>query len=242
MLNMRTKTALGVMCVIIGIGILATPVIGAGNYRAVEAVATVSDIRHSVIIDAGHGGADGGAVSLSGVYESDINLAISLRLEQLMAFLGVRPVMTRATSEIDYPKDAETIRQKKVSDQNARLELINDVYHGVLISIHQNKYTSDSPSGAQILYAATDGSEELANQIQGSLSHVIGANNVRDSKQISSDIYIMKNIRCPGVLVECGFLSNPVDEALLLTDGYQLKLASGIAGGYVQAFERSDMA
>jgi N-acetylmuramoyl-L-alanine amidase len=116
MLNKRTKIISGALCVILGAAILAVPVLSRNRYDAMDTFAPAGH-DHTVIIDAGHGGADGGAVSLGGVYESDINLAISLKLEQIMAFMGICPVMTREAAEIDYPEDAVTIRQKKVFDQ-----------------------------------------------------------------------------------------------------------------------------
>jgi N-acetylmuramoyl-L-alanine amidase len=239
MLNKRTKIISGALCVILGAAILAVPVLSRNRYDAMDTFAPAGH-DHTVIIDAGHGGADGGAVSIGGVYESDINLAISLKLEQIMAFMGVCPVMTREAADIDYPEDAVTIRQKKVFDQKARVELINSKSDGVLISIHQNKYTTSSPSGAQVLFAGTDRSDALAVSIESALGEAIGIDSVRVAKQIPSDIYLMKNISCPAVLVECGFLSNPMDEAQLLTEGYRLKLAMGIAGGYIRAFEASE--
>lgn len=229
MLNKRIKAAVCILSSIIAVLILLVPVLESSEQDAVTVFSDAYTDR-TVIIDAGHGGADGGAVSLSGVYESDLNLDISLRLEQVFAFMGIRTKMTRDTANIDYPPEAETIRAKKVYDQKTRVELINSIPNAVLISIHQNKYTSSSPSGAQILYNTNDGSDVLSVSIQDSL---ITANcNVRPMAQISSDVYLMKNITCPAVLIECGFLSNPNDEALLLTEEYQLKLACGIVSGY----------
>ena len=229
MLNRRMEVAVCILFSVIAVAALLLPVVESQQPEAVTAF-SAADNDLSVIIDAGHGGEDGGAVSLTGVYESKINLDISLKLEQIFAFIGIEPYMTRSTMEIDYPDEAETIRAKKVYDQKSRVEFINSIPNGVLISIHQNKYTSTSPSGAQVLYASNSGSDVLAGFIQNSLSEAV--ENVRSMSKISSDIYLMKNISCPGVLIECGFLSNPGDEALLLTDEYQLRLACGIAGGY----------
>ncbi|MBQ6540529.1 MAG: N-acetylmuramoyl-L-alanine amidase [Oscillospiraceae bacterium] len=233
MLNKRFKTLAGLLCVILGAAILAVPVLSRGRY---ESAPVFSAMGHDdpVIIDPGHGGEDGGAVSPDGVYESDINLDVSLKLEQLMAFTGVRPVMTRSSRDIDYPDDADTIRKKKVYDQKTRVELINSLPGGVLISVHQNKYTDSGPSGAQVLFAATEGSGRLASVMESALAETIGTENVRSAKQISPDIFLMKNVSCPAVLIECGFLSNPGDRAMLVTDGYQLKLACGIVCGYLR--------
>ncbi|MBE6948959.1 MAG: N-acetylmuramoyl-L-alanine amidase [Ruminococcaceae bacterium] len=231
MLNRRMEVAVCILFLAVAFAALLLPIVEYEQYEAVSAFSASGD-EPVVIIDAGHGGADGGAVSLTGKYESEINLDIALKLEQLFAFVGVKPCMTRSTSNIDYPEEANTIRLKKQYDQNSRLELIKSTPNGTFISIHQNNYPSTSPSGAQVLYAAYDDSDALGNMIQTSLRAAIGEKNVRAMTQISSDIYLMKNITCPGVLIECGFLSNPGDEALLLTDEYQLKLACGILGGY----------
>lgn len=234
MLNKRMKVAVCVLCSVVAIAALLLPVVESTPTEAVEAFSPM-DRELTVIIDPGHGGADGGAVSLTGVYESEINLSIAHKLEQVFAFMGIEPCLTRSTTDIDYPSDATTIRKKKVYDQNSRVQLVNSIQNGILISIHQNKYTSTSPSGAQVLYAANAGSNILADSIQISLTNAIGEERVRSMTQVSSDIYLMKNITCPAVLVECGFISNPSDEALLLTDKYQLKLACGIASGYTKA-------
>ncbi len=185
-----------------------------------------------LIIDPGHGGADGGAVSDSGTIESAINLEIALKLEQILGLFGVNFVLTRTTETIDYPESAETLREKKVYDQHQRVELVNSYSQAVLISIHQNKYTTSSPSGAQVFYAPTNGSMELAVSMEGVLSNVLQPENVRSTTQIADSIYLMNSIRCPAILIECGFLSNPAEAELLTTDAYQTKLAAGIASGY----------
>lgn len=229
MLNKRVKAAVCILFSVVAVAMLIVPVVESKEQDAIT-VFSPSDTGATVIIDAGHGGADGGAVSISGVYESEINLDIALKLEQIFAFMGIKTIMTRDTADIAYPPEAETIRAKKVYDQKTRVELINSTPNAILISIHQNKYTSASPSGAQILYGTNAGSDTLSASIQDSLTTAIC--NVRPMAQISSDVYLMKNITCPAVLIECGFLSNPNDEALLLTEEYQLKLACGIASGY----------
>ena len=185
-----------------------------------------------LIIDPGHGGVDGGAVSGSGTHESEINLAIAIKLDQIVGLLGQSPIMTRNGETLDYSAGAGTIHAKKAEDLKRRVGLVNGTEDALLISIHQNKYTDGGPSGAEVLYAPTDGSKEIAGLLQSLLIEKIDPTNRRVATKIPASIYLMNNIRCPAVLVECGFLSNVKEEALLKTDKYQLKLAAVIAAGY----------
>lgn len=195
--------------------------------------ASASNKEMTVVIDAGHGGADGGAISLSGAKESTINLDIAQRLELILAFYGKQVVMTRNSEDLDYSKNSDTIRKKKAEDQNRRLELIHSVQNAVLISIHQNIYPDSGPSGAQVLYAPTSGSKEFAVLMQQRLVDSLDSQNRRTAAQIPVSILLMNNITCPAVLVECGFLSNYNEEKLLLSDSYRLKVAAVIAASYL---------
>jgi len=187
-----------------------------------------------VIIDAGHGGEDGGAVAPDGTAESSLNLAIAKKLNSLMLFLGVPAVMTRTEDISLWSPPAETLRQKKVSDLNNRVRLINSVPDAVLISVHQNNFTDVSQQGAQVFYNTVKQSSELAVIIQNNIREMLNRNNKRLAKPISDGIYIMKNAQCPAVLVECGFLSNSEEFAKLLTHEYQLKTAQAITAGYLR--------
>lgn len=188
----------------------------------------------TLIIDPGHGGEDGGAVAKDGSKESEINLAVALKLEALSGLFGLPSVMTRTSEELDYPESATTIRAKKVADQKARIELINSTANAVMISIHQNIYPSAAPSGAQALYAATEGSMELAELMQDNFAAYLAADNKRTASKISGDIFLMKKAECTAVLVECGFISNPNELTLLKDAEYQKKLASIILSSYTQ--------
>ena len=185
-----------------------------------------------LIIDPGHGGADGGAVSVNNDKESKINLEISKRMELFAAFLGITTKMTRSEEEIQYPDNCITIREKKVYDSISRVELINSYKSPVLISIHQNKYDDSSIRGAQVFYNnnESDNSKNLADRITEELD--IFANKLRGTKEISSDIYIFKHTDCTSILVECGYISNPEECNLLKTEIYQNKLAIAIITGY----------
>ncbi len=187
-----------------------------------------------LIIDPGHGGEDGGAVADDGSKESEINLAVALKMEAICGFLGVGSVMTRSSEVLDYPDSADTIRAKKIADQKARIALINSAPNVVLISVHQNTYPNAKPSGAQALYGKVEGSKELAELIQDNLALHIDANNKRSAAKISDDIYLMKKAECPAVLIECGFLSNPVELSMLKDAEYQMKLAAVFVASYTQ--------
>lgn len=187
---------------------------------------------YTLIIDAGHGGADGGA-NTGGVYESDINLDIALKLEAVMGLFGISPVMTRTERDLDYPAEATTIRLKKVWDQKNRVSIVNSYGNAILISIHQNIFDSASVKGAQVMYANTEGSKDFAEHAQSIfVTHINTANN-RTASKIPDTVYLMKKINCPAILIECGFLSNHEELALLQTEEYQMKIAAGIAVSYM---------
>lgn len=190
-------------------------------------------IPYTLVIDAGHGGADGGAVSITGTYESSINLSIALKMEQIAAFYGIVPLMTRKSDDISYPDNATSIREKKIADQRSRAILVNSAENPFFISIHQNKYTSSGPKGAQTFYNTAAVSKDFAECVQNLLIKQIDPSNNRTASKISSNIYLMKNIACPAVLIECGFISNKNEALMLENSDYQLKLATIITGGYI---------
>ncbi len=188
----------------------------------------------TLVIDAGHGGEDGGASTEDGVRESLINIEIAQKLNAVAGLLGIETVMTRETEEISYPEEADTIAKKKVFDQKSRVSLINSVDDAVLISIHQNKYPDSRPSGAQALYGKTEGSLELGELTHQNLTTFLCPDNRRVAAPISDNIYLLKNVMCPSVLVECGFLSNAEEALLLQTKDYQIKLAIVLAASFIQ--------
>ncbi len=179
-----------------------------------------------VIIDAGHGGEDGGAISVTGIRESGLNLEISHRLNDFLNFLGIRTQMIRKT-DISVYTEGDTIAQKKVSDIRQRVHIVETTPNALLLSIHQNNFSEEKYRGAQVFYAATDGSPELAEKLQSSLAAHVDPNNHRACKQ-AQDIYLMKHVSCTAVLIECGFLSNYAEEQLLQDAQYQKKLAAAI--------------
>lgn len=186
-----------------------------------------------LIIDAGHGGEDGGATVSGSIPESRINLDVALKLQALAGLCGVETVMTRETDALDYPESAKTTRERKSWDQRRRVELVNSTENATLISIHQNKFSTGGPRGPQVIYAKTDGSREFGELAHEKLSSALFPENRRVACPVSESIYLMKMVKCPAILVECGFMSNAYELELLTAPDYQLKLAAVLLDAYM---------
>ena len=212
-------------------------VLAAGISSGVTAVSSAQALARTpvVILDAGHGGIDGGAVSCTGVPESRINLEIARRTEALMRLLGYETVMTRQTED-SVATEGETIRQQKRSDLRNRVQQIARYPGGTLLSIHQNQFADSGFSGPQVFYADTPGSQELARNLQEQLTESLSPGNTRRCKR-AEGVYLLKHVDCRAVLVECGFLSNPREEAALRSAAYQKKLACVLAGVLAQQMQ-----
>jgi len=197
-------------------------------------VMLVNDAARVLIIDAGHGGEDGGAQSSDGLLESGVNLDIVLRMESLCSLMGIPYILTRDSDNIQYPDTAVTTSSRKSYDQKQRAELVNSFENKALISIHQNNFPDPRPKGAQVLYSAYDGSRELGELMHKNLILQLYPENRRVASPISEKIYLLRVAKCPSVLVECAFLSNPEEAMLLKTDEYKTSLAMVILGSYMQ--------
>lgn len=187
-----------------------------------------------LVIDAGHGGEDGGAVALSGIHESAINLEIAKKLAALAELTGLPYVMTRDSEDITYPDSAVTTAKRKVYDTKRRAELVNTTPNAVLLSVHQNFFPQGSVHGPQAFYAPTDGSNTFAALVQETMNSTVAPLSRRVCAPAAKNIYLMKSVTCPAVLVECGFISNKDESALLCTDAYRLKVALALTGAYLQ--------
>lgn len=185
--------------------------------------------QHTIIIDAGHGGEDGGATSCTGILESSFNLEIALKLNDLLHLLGYKTIMVRTTDTSVYT-EGKTIAQKKVSDLKERVRIVNDTENALLVSIHQNTFSDSQYSGAQVFYGPKGDGQLLAKALQDSFCQTLNPGSSRQCKT-ADGIYLMQHINCTGVLVECGFLSNPEEEAKLRSAEYQKKLCCVIASG-----------
>ena len=199
-----------------------------------EAFASEDPSPVTLVIDAGHGGLDGGASAADGTVESEINLAIALKMREIARLFGIEPVLTREAETLDYPQNVGTIREKKVWDQKTRVALINSTPNAVLISVHQNTYPDARPNGTEVLYGKAAGSDSLAALTQNNLITQLCPDNRRVAAPISDKIYLMKNVICPAILVECGFLSNEVEAKKLESDVYRTELALVLISSYLQ--------
>ena len=187
-----------------------------------------------IIIDAGHGGEDGGAVGIDGTAEKDLNLSISLKLNEILSSMGYQTRMVRTTDTSIHNADADTVRERKVSDIHNRAAIMNEYENCIYVSIHQNKYSGSSIWGAQTFYSPNnEESKELAQLIQASIANNVQPDNKRVIKQSGTNIYVLYNATKPAVMVECGFVSNANELEQLKDDEYQNKMAFAISNGII---------
>lgn len=199
--------------------------------RQVE-VAPVSAVPVSdkvIVLDAGHGASDGGAVGQSGVLEKELNLSIALRLQKLLEKTGATVIVTRA--------DDNPIAENKRSDMRLRKNIKESSHADIFVSIHMNKFPQAKYSGAQVFYSADEESKALGEAIQKSLVDILNPSNNRVAKSAGESIYLLKKSDVPSVIVECGFLSNPQEEQLLTQDEYQEKVAWSVYAGITSYFD-----
>ena len=185
---------------------------------------------NTLVIDPGHGGIDGGAISTDGTKESNINLAIALKLRALAEFIGQKTVMTR--EDDSWRTDAASYSEHE--DLVHRTEIINAAPNAILFSIHQNCFPTAQPSGAQVLYAKNEGSDVLGNLTHNNLISCLDLENRRVAEPASEKLYITANVKCPAILVECGFMSNNFDVLKLKDNSYQLSLALVLMCSFLQ--------
>lgn len=210
----------------------------ATNINTSKTVATMATPVSSktIIVDAGHGGEDGGAVSDNGVSEAEINLKIALKLQQLLEQSGSNVVLTRSDNNAIYDVDKKTLREKKNSDIRNRVKIGNGSSADIFVSIHLNKIPENQYYGWQTFFK--DGNEDgkrLATCIQNNLNETMQKENKRTPLKINN-VYIIKHVEIPTVIVECGFLSNSEEEKQLQQEEYQTKLAWGIYNGIMEYF------
>lgn len=204
------------------------------NSSATEASASPIT-QKTIIVDAGHGGEDGGAIGLDGTVEKDINLDIALKLEKLLKFYGFNVIMTRTQDIMTCDEGLDSLRKRKVSDIHNRFDLIQKNPDAVFISVHQNKFEDSSQHGTQVFYSANDEkSKKLAEAIQTSVVNSLQPKNDRVVKKSGSGIYLLYHAKIPAVLVECGFISNSDELKKLKDDSYRMKLVILIADGLIK--------
>ncbi len=191
-----------------------------------------------IIVDAGHGGMDGGTSAADGTKEKDINLSIARKLNLLLVASGYKTVMLRNDDALIGDNSLSTIRARKVSDIRKRLEVAESYPESILVSIHQNYYSVPKYSGAQVFYSTNSPkSKILAQSIQDSVVNGLQPDNDRKIKAVGSDIYLLYNCTLPAVMVECGFMSNEREAEKLKTDSYQTQMALSIMQGILNYLE-----
>ncbi len=185
-----------------------------------------------LILDAGHGGLDGGCSTADGKTEKGINLNIMLSVRDLSKLFGYEVEVTRDKDKSIHDKGVTGIRNQKISDMENRLELFNKFTNSVCISIHQNTFSDPQFNGAQMFYSDKNTeSEQLASIMQQKFVSNLQPNNQREIKLCGSELYLCYYCNNPAVMVECGFLSNPEDAANLTNNLYQQKVAFTIFSG-----------
>lgn len=179
-----------------------------------------------IVLDAGHGGIDGGCSSADGVPEKGINLDILLRLRDMLEISGYTVEVTRDTDTSIHDKGIEGIANQKSSDMDNRLEIFNKHENAVCVSIHQNQFTDPRYHGAQMFYSSSnDENERLARTLQSRFAENLQPENEREIKLCGKELFLCYFSKNPTVMAECGFLSNPDEAALLNTDDYRGKVA-----------------
>ena len=201
--------------------------------RSASAEINSAEMLPTIIIDAGHGGFDGGTSSDDGIIEKDINLKISLYLCEYLNFFGFNTILTREKDESLESDGLSTIREKKSSDIHNRMDLMEKTDNALFVSIHQNHYSVEKYYGLQVFYSPnfSEESSQLAQSIQDTVTELIQPDNERQIKKCGTSVYLMYNAVKPAVLVECGFLSNHNESQLLKTEEYQKKIAFCVALG-----------
>ena len=206
-----------------------------------ETIHPVKQKRPTVIIDAGHGGEDGGAVGINGIYEKDVNLQIAKLLCDMLRAAGYNVVMTRTEDILLYDRDEDFEGRKKVLDLAARLAVTQEYENAIFVSIHMNAFPESQYAGLQVYHSPNDPrSESLAQQIQTLARDALMPNNHRKIKASVGNIYLLDRCTLPAVLVECGFLSNPEEAAALATDSYRRQMAAMLFGAISTYLEKEN--
>lgn len=223
---MRRKVEL-----IIGLLVLIGMIAAAGRLSSYVSGSSVKKGEVQVILDPGHGGRDPGKVGVNDTLEKDINLQIAKKVAVILEDKGISVAMTRTDDNGLY---SENVTNKKADDMKKRVKLINDVQPELTVSIHQNSYTDGKIRGAQVFYYADS---KMSEQIAGIMSDCLKDLDAEHIRQPKADTtyYMLKKTKVPTVIVECGFLSNAVEEENLNKEDYQDQLAQSICEGIIKS-------
>lgn len=228
----KSKTLRDILCYFAVSAALVSVGIPASHVLLASSAPAEANSRFTVIIDAGHGGFDGGAVADDGTLEKDLNLSVSKKLEALFLSAGANVIMTRSE---DASLEGDAASHKKAADLRARVKIGEDHPGALFLSVHMNKFPIKKYSGLQVYYAKTPGSRELAENIQKTVSGNLQKENTRAVKPADSSIYVLENARTAAVLVECGFLSCDDELAMLKDNEYQKSLAACIFSAVINS-------
>lgn len=204
------------------------------SYSRIDKMASAlaGDRIRTIVIDPGHGGEDGGTTGVSPLMEKDINLDIALQLQKLLQVSGYHVIMTRTTDISINDDNLDTVRERKVSDLHNRLKIVEAQEDCILVSIHQNHFTSSRYSGAQMFYSTkNDQSKILAENIKARVVGLIQPENTRETKPATNSIYLLWHAKVPAVVVECGFLSNESESEKLNNKLYRQQMAFAVYSG-----------
>ena len=230
----RALWAMGLLaaaCVFTALGIF---LVQHGERRA--AANPVNSPDTVILLDAGHGGEDGGAVGVGGVVEKDLNLAIALKLDSFLRAMGYQTILTRSSDTDLHDLTASNVRERKVSDIHNRFAMMEALREkDLFVSIHMNKFPGSAAHGTQVFYSKnTPRSAVLAQSIQESVVRLVQPENTRQIKPSGDSIYLLYYAKKTAVLVECGFLSNAGDAEKLQDEEYQRQIAFAIACGVLE--------
>ena len=218
-----------IICLIAAFGYIKAEIIG---------VNTMPDTTKTIILDAGHGGFDGGASASDGTVEKDINLQISQKICAMLRLNGYNVIMTRDKDSGTEDDESVAIAKRKKSDLSNRLQLMKDNTDAIFVSIHLNKFTTSAANGAQVFYTKNyKEAYDLANCVQQSIKTLIQPENTRVVKQGTSSTYLLKNAATPAIIVECGFLSNKAELEKLKDEEYQTQMAFAIVSGIMDFYK-----
>ena len=187
-----------------------------------------------IVLDAGHGGLDSGAVGKSGVLEKDVNLSIVKALRDMLEVSGFEVVLTRDEDISIYDAGVEGIRNQKLSDMDNRLEIVQSYPDSIFLCIHQNNYTDPQYFGGQMFYNNNNPDNRTLAQIMQARFAQLQPGNDREIKLSGDELFLLKSNKNPSLMIECGFLSNPEEEAKLATEEYQQQLAFTIYSGVLE--------
>lgn len=203
--------------------------------------AAAPDNKPIIVLDAGHGGLDSGAVGKTGVLEKNVNLSIVLALRDMLEMSGFQVVLTRDEDISIYDNGVEGIRNQKLSDMDNRLEIVQSYPDSIFLCIHQNNFTDPQYFGGQMFYNNNNPNNRTLAQIMQNRFAALQKGNDREIKLSGDELYLLKSNKNPSLMIECGFLSNPEEESKLSTWEYQQQVAFTIYSGLLEFIEATEV-